>query len=140
MRTRFLLPPLLLLPALALAAGGAPKTLPITTSSPEARALYLEGRDLVERLKATEAHLKTDQAVKKDPQFALAWLQWANTSGTAQEFQTGMDKAVANASHASEAEQKFIRAAEAGARSRPAEQERLLGELAKQFPNDPRIQ
>ena len=134
---RRLLLPLLLVPGLAFAAD--PATLPITTSSPEARALYLEGRDLVERLKGTEAHLKTDQAVKKDPQFALGWLQWANTSGTAQEFQTGLDKAVANASHASEAEQKFIRAAEAGARSRPAEQERLLGELAKQFPNDPRI-
>ena len=135
---RRLLPPLLLLPALALAAD--PATLPITTSSPEARALYLEGRDLVERLKGTEAHFKTDQAVKKDPQFALAWLQWANTSGTAAEFQNGMDKAVANASHASEAEAKFIRSAEAGARSRPADQERLLGELVTQFPNDPRIQ
>jgi tetratricopeptide (TPR) repeat protein len=135
---RRLLPPLLLLPALAFAAD--PATLPITTSSPEARALYLEGRDLLERLKATEGHLKTDQAVKKDPQFALAWLQWANTSGTAKEFQAGLDKAVANASHATEAEQKFIKAAEAGARSRPADQERLLGELAKQFPNDPRIQ
>jgi len=75
---RRLLPPLLLLPALAFAAD--PANLPITTSSPEARALYLEGRDLLERLKATEGHLKTDQAVKKDPQFALAWLQWANTS------------------------------------------------------------
>jgi tetratricopeptide (TPR) repeat protein len=134
---RRLLPPLLLLPALAFAAD--PATLPITTSSAEARALYLEGRDLVERLKATEGHLKTDQAVKKDPHFALGWLQWANTSGTAAEFQSGLDKAVANASHASEAEQKFIRAAEAGARSRPADQEKLLAELAKQFPNDPRI-
>ena len=134
---RRLLPPLLLLPALALAAD--PATLPITTSSPEARALYLEGRDLVERLKGTEGHLRTDQAVKKDPQFALGWLQWAQTSGTAKEFLAGLDKAVANASHASEAEQKFIRAAEAGAKSRPAEQERLLAELAKQFPKDPRI-
>jgi tetratricopeptide (TPR) repeat protein len=129
---------LLLVPALAFAAD--PATLPITTSSPEARALYLEGRDLVERLKGTEAHLKTDQAVKKDPKFALGWLQWATTSGTAQDFQTGMDNALANASHTTEAEQKFIHAAEAGARSRPAEQERLLGELAKQFPTDPRIQ
>jgi tetratricopeptide (TPR) repeat protein len=134
---RRLLPPLLLLPALALAAD--PATLPITTTSPEARALYLEGRDLVERLKGTEAHLKTDQAVKKDPQFALAWLQWAQTSGTAKDFLAGMEKAVANASHASDGEQKFIQAAEAGNRSRPADQERLLGELAKQFPNDPRI-
>ena len=134
---RRLLPPLLLLPALALAAD--PATLPITTSSPEARALYLEGRDLVERLKGTEGHLRTDQAVKKDPQFALGWLQWAQTSGTAKEFFAGLDKAVASASRASEAEQKFIRAAEAGAKSRPADQERLLAELAKQFPNDPRI-
>ena len=135
---RRLVPPLLLLPALALAAD--PATLPITTSSPEARALYLEGRDLVERLKATEGHFKTDQAVKKDPQFALGWLQWAQTSGTAKEFLAGMDKAVAASSHASEAEQKFIRAADAGAKSRPAEQERLLAELAKQLPADARIQ
>jgi len=135
---RRLVPPLLLLPALALAAD--PATLPITTSSPEARALYLEGRDLVERLKATEGHFKTDQAVRKDPQFALGWLQWAQTSGTAKEFFAGMDKALATSSHASEAEQKFIRAADAGAKSRPAEQERLLAELAKQLPNDPRIQ
>jgi len=135
---RRLVPPLLLLPALALAAD--PATLPITTSSPEARALYLEGRDLVERLKATEGHFKTDQAVRKDPQFALGWLQWAQTSGTAKEFFAGMDKALATSSHASEAEQKFIRAADAGAKSRPAEQERLLAELVKQFPADPRIQ
>jgi tetratricopeptide (TPR) repeat protein len=139
MRTRRLVPPLLLLPALALAAGGAPATLPITTSSPEARALYLEGRDLVERLKATEAHLKTDQAVKKDPNFALAWLQWAQTSGTAKEFLSGMDKAVATAPKASEGEQMFIRAADAAAKSRPAEQDRLLASLAEKFPSDPRI-
>ena len=134
---RRLLPPLLLVPALALAAD--PATVPITTSSPEARALYLEGRDLVERLKNTEGHLRTDQAVKKDPQFALAWLQWAQTAGTAKEFFAGLDKAMATASHASEAEQKLIRAQEAGAKSRPAEQEALLAELAKQFPSDPRI-
>ena len=134
---RRLLPPLLLLPALALAAD--PATIPITTSSPEARALYLEGRDLVERLKGTEGYLRTDQAVKKDPQFALAWLQWAQTAGTAKEFFAGLDKAMATASHASEAEQKLIRAQEAGAKSRPAEQDQLLAELAKQFPSDPRI-
>ncbi|HVP59156.1 MAG TPA: tetratricopeptide repeat protein [Myxococcaceae bacterium] len=134
---RRLLPPLLLLPALALAAD--PATLPITTSSPEARRLYLEGRDLGERLKGTEAHLRTDQAVKKDPQFALGWLQWAQTAGTAKEFFAGLEKALASAGHATEAEQKFIRAAEAGAKSRPEHQDALLAELAKQFPSDARI-
>src|SRR5262249_47152311 len=138
MRARWLWS-LFLLPALAFAADKTPATIPITTSSPEARALYLEGRDLVERLKATEGHLKTDQAVKKDPHFALAWLQWAQTSGTAKEFFAGLDKAVALAGGASEGERMFIQAAEAGAKSRPAEQERLLAELGKKFPSDPRI-
>ena len=138
MRARHLLPPLLLLPALALAAGGA-ATVPITTSSPEARALYLEGRDLVERLKGTEGHLRTDQAVKKDPQFALGWLQWAQTSGTAKEFFAGLEKAMAAAGHATEGEQLLIRSVEAGAKSRTAEQDELLATLAKKFPSDPRV-
>ena len=132
----FLLSLLLLLPALARAAD--PATIPITTSSPEARALYLEGRDLVERLKGTEALLRTDKAVKLDPQFALAWLQWAQTSGTAKDFFDGLAKAVANAGHASKGEQLLIRAADAGAHARPAEQEQLLGELVKMYPSDPR--
>ena len=138
MHVRRLLPPLLLLPALAFAAG-APATLPITTSSPEARALYLEGRDLVERLKGTEAHLKTEQALKKDPQFALAWLQYAGTSGTNKEFFAQLEKAVALAPKATEGEQMFIQAAEAGAKSRPAEQERLMKALVEKFPADVRM-
>ncbi len=139
MRARRCLPPLLLFPALALAAASGPATVPITTSSPEARTLYLEGRDLVERLKGTEGHLKTDAAVKKDPQFALAWLQWAGTAGTAKEFFAGLDRAVANAGHASEGEQMLIRATQAGASGRSEEQERILRALVEKFPSDPRV-
>jgi len=139
MRARWL-PSFLLLPALAFAADKTPGALPITTSSPEARALYLEGRDLVERLKATEGHLKTDQAVKKDPNFAMAWLQWAQSSGTAKEFFAGLDKAVALAGGASEGERMFIQSAEAGVKSRPADQERLLKALIEKYPSDPRVQ
>jgi len=128
---------LLLLPALALAAEKS-ASIPITTSSAEARALYLEGRDLVERLKGTEAFLRTEKAVAKDPQFALAWLQLAGTSGTAQQFLSALEKAVANLGHASEGEQLLIRAADAGNKSRPAEQEQLLKTLVEKFPNDPR--
>lgn len=138
MRARRLLPPLLLLPALALAAQEAPSTIPITTSSPEARALYLEGRDLLERLKGTEARLRIQKAVEKDPQFALAWWQLSGAGGTAQEFFSALDQAVALAGRVSEGEQLLIRATEAGAKSRPAEQEQLLKTLVQKYPLDPR--
>ena len=45
---------------------------------------------------------------------------------------------MANAGQASKGEQLLIRAADAGAHSRPAEQEQLLGELVKLYPSDPR--
>ncbi len=139
MRARRLLPCLLLLPGLGLAAGSDPATVPITTASSEARALYLEGRDLVERLKGTEGHLRTEQAVKKDPHFALGWLQWAGTAGTTKEFLAGLEKALAAAPRASEGEQLLIRAAQAGATGKPAEQERLLRTLVEKYPADPRV-
>jgi len=137
MRARSCFTPLLLmLPALARAAD--PATMPVTSSSPDARSLYLEGRDLAERLKVTEAHLRTDQAVKLDPQFALGWLQWAGTAGTTKDLFAGLTKAMANAGHATSGEQLLIRATDAGANGRPAEQEQLLEKLAQMFPSDPR--
>ena len=45
--------------------------IPITTSSEEARALYLKGRDLAEKLRATDARRFYEQAVAKDKNFAL---------------------------------------------------------------------
>ena len=43
--------------------------IPITTSSQEARKLYLDGRDLLEKLRATDARRLFEQAVAKDPEF-----------------------------------------------------------------------
>jgi len=41
---------------------------PIATSSPEARDLYLKGRDRAERLRATDGRRFYEQAVAKTPQ------------------------------------------------------------------------
>jgi len=54
--------------------------IPITTSSNEARKLYLEGRDLLEKLRATDARHLFEQAAAKDPNFALAYVGLANTA------------------------------------------------------------
>ena len=59
---------------------------PITTSSEEARQAYLKGRDLNEKLRATDAHKLFVEAVAKDKDFALAHLAVAQSSGTAKEF------------------------------------------------------
>jgi hypothetical protein len=60
----------------------AEEKVPITTSSAEARELYLKGRDLAERLRATDARRFYEQAVARDANFALGYIGLANTSGT----------------------------------------------------------
>ena len=127
---------LLAFPMLALADG--PGAVPITTSSSEARALYLQARDLNERLKATEANQVATKAVQKDPNFATGWLLVAQTAGTAKGFFEGQAKAVALKDKTSEGERLFIVASEAGAQGRPAEQRQALEQLVQKFPSDPR--
>ena len=59
----------------------AEEKIPITTSSEEARQLYVKGRDLAEKLRATDARSLYAQAAAKDRGFALAHLGLANTAG-----------------------------------------------------------
>ena len=68
------------------AAPGAAGTIPITTSSPEAKKLYLEGREFADTLRATDARKLYEQAVAKDPAFARAYFDIAANAGTAKEF------------------------------------------------------
>ena len=85
--------------ALVVVAGGAAATaadqIPITTSSEEARQLYLKGRDLVEKLRATDARPLFLQAAAKDPGFAMAQVGLANSAGTAKEFFDAVGRATA---------------------------------------------
>ena len=78
--------------------------IPITTSSAEARQLYVKGRDLAEKLRATDARRFYEQAVEKDKNFALAYVGLANTSGTTKEFIDAVTRATSLASGVSEGE------------------------------------
>lgn len=118
----------------------ASKTVEITTSSDEARALYLKARDLSEKLRATDAHVLFEQAVAKDKDFALAYLGLAQTSGTTKAFFDALGKAVAVAGKASDGEQWTIRAVEAGAKADPVSQKEYLVKLVKAYPKDERVQ
>jgi tetratricopeptide (TPR) repeat protein len=130
---------------LALVAGGAVafaqtsgEKVPITTSSAEARELYLKGRDLAEKLRATDAHRFYEQAVQKDQSFALGYIGLANTSGTNKEFIDNVTRAAALAGSVSPGEQHIIRALESGLKGDPAGTLNHYTELVRLFPRDER--
>ena len=117
---------------------GAAGKIPVTTSSEEARKLYLEGRDLSEKLRATDARRRYAEAVAKDKNFALAYLGLANTAGTTKEFIDATTHAASLAGQVSEGERRMILAVEAGLKGDPAGVLAHYNELVKLFPNDER--
>lgn len=112
--------------------------LPITTSSEDAKRLYLQGRDLLEKLRGTDARRLFEQAVAKDSDFALAHVGLANTSGTTKEFIHAATRAAALASRVSEGERHLILALEAGLKGDPKGNLAHLTELVRLLPNDER--
>lgn len=125
--------------SLAFAADAAPPgKVPITTASPDARAAYLQGRDLAERLRVQEARPFFEKAVAADPQFALAWLGLANTQPSPKAFFEKIARAVALADPVSDGERLVIRGADAGGRGDVAAQLKLYEELVQKFPGDER--
>jgi tetratricopeptide (TPR) repeat protein len=117
---------------------GSQDKIPITTSSDEARTLYLQGRDLAEKLRATDARRLYSQAVAKDKNFALAYLGLSNTSGTTKEFIDATTKAASLAGQVSEGERHMILAVEAGMKGDPAGVLSHYNELVRLYPNDER--
>lgn len=118
-------------------AAGADKV-PITTGSEEARAAYLAGRDLLEKLRITDARKQFEVAVGKDADFALGYLALANTAPTTHDFFAALGRAVALADKASPAERLMIRGLDAGANGRPAQQKQLYSQLVQSYPRDER--
>jgi tetratricopeptide (TPR) repeat protein len=110
----------------------------ISTSSPQARELYLKGRDLADKLRATEGRVFFEQATEADPDFALAHLALANSATSAQEFFDALEQAVERADNVSEGERLMILGRDAGARSDPAAQKAHYVELVERYPQDER--
>ncbi len=111
---------------------------PITTTSEEARAAYLHGRDLFEALRFTDAHQHFVSATELDPNFALAWMAAANTSPTTHEFFAALRHATESAAGASDGEQMMIGALDAGVNADPETQRSLLQSLVAAYPGDER--
>ncbi|MGH9461492.1 MAG: tetratricopeptide repeat protein [Vicinamibacteria bacterium] len=111
---------------------------PITTSSPQALELYLQGRDLQEKLRAQEALAYLQKAVEQDPEFAMGYLNLAFSQPTGDGFFENLTKAVSLADQVSEGEQLWIRGVEAGVNGLAAKQRQLYEDLVAAYPKDER--
>ena len=126
--------------AVPLAQARSDGKVPITTSSSEARELYLKGRELAEKLRATDAHEYYKQATAKDPNFAMAYIGLANTSGTTKEFIDAVTRAATLAGQVSEGERHVILGQEAGLKGNPSGTLSHYSDLVRLHPNDERAQ
>jgi tetratricopeptide (TPR) repeat protein len=112
--------------------------IPVTTASADAKAEFLQGRDLSEKLRITDSIAHFEKAASLDPSFALAELSLANSAPTGREFFEHLDKAVSLADKASNGEKLLILATQAGANNNPVKQKELLDELVAAYPDDER--
>ncbi len=108
--------------------------IPVTTSSDEARELFLQARELQEKVKLTASFPLLQKAVELDPDFAYAHMLMSLGQPTTKGFFESLEKAVNTAHNASDGEQKLIYAFEAGINGAPVKQERLLKELVALYP------
>ena len=120
------------------ARAAATDKVPVTTSSPEARELYLKGRELAEKLRATDGRKFYEQAVARDADFALALLGLANTAGTTKEFIDAVTRAAALAGRVSEGEKHMVLGLDAAMKGNVEEVLAHYKELVRLFPNDER--
>ena len=113
--------------------------IPITTSSDEARLLFIQGREKQDNLKSYEAADLFDEAIQKDPDFASAYLYRAFSGGGYQIYRDNLTKAAALVNKVSEGEKREILFLLAGADGEGEKEKSELDQLLSMFPNDKRV-
>ncbi|PYO98831.1 MAG: hypothetical protein DMD60_03075, partial [Gemmatimonadetes bacterium] len=111
---------------------------PITTSSAEARARFLEGLREFDLGRFIDANVHFKAAVAADPDFAFAYLNVANTANSLADFKTNLAFAEQHAAGASDAERIQIQMTRKGFDNDLAGQLALGERLVQQYPQSPR--
>jgi tetratricopeptide (TPR) repeat protein len=112
--------------------------IPVTTKSQEARKLYNEGLARFDQLRFHDAREKFQQAVAKDPAFAMAHYQLALTAPSNKEGLAHTKQAVALSEAASEGERLAILALQAGFNAEPAKSLEYSRQMVAKYPEDER--
>ena len=112
---------------------------PITTTSAEAKALYLQARALTDQLRAHDGRVLFEQAVARDPSFAMAHYNLAVSAATPKGLSEEVNAAVALSATATEGERLLILALQARSNAEPAKALQYNEQLAAMFPRDERV-
>ncbi len=112
--------------------------IPITTASEAARVDFLAGQELADVARSQEANELFRAAVEKDPTFAYAYLNIANTATSAEEFNSNVEMAMEHVVHASDAEKMLIEVAAAFTDANNDAALQLSEQLVGSYPNSPR--
>jgi len=116
------------------------REIPLTTSSNEARELFIQGREAKDLLKIDEARSYFEQAVAKDPDFAMAHLALAEIAESDEESLAALRRAMTKAGKVSLGERLLILAVEAGSSRNAAAQFEHYERAARLYPDDARVQ
>ena len=114
--------------------------IPITTQSEEARAVFLEAREMSEHLRTDEAREHFDKAIELDPDFAQAYLYRSFDYTSDEDLKSHLKQAVALMDKVSEGERLLIKQAKAYyLDNNLGERFELRKQLAQKFPRDKRM-
>ena len=113
--------------------------LTITTSSVEARELFLQGRDKYDNVEFAVARELFDQAIAKDPNFAMAYLYRTLNTGDLDESRKFLGKALALLEQITPGESEFILYYQAIFDGDGPQQKVHLEKLQQLLPNDPHV-
>jgi tetratricopeptide (TPR) repeat protein len=111
--------------------------IPVTTSSDQARADYMKGVELANKLRPTDAMQYFNKAVSEDSNFAIAYLALAQATQSNTEFFKDLNKAVSLVNNVSQAESLMIMGTQAQLEQNPSKEKNDFEKLASLFPNDP---
>lgn len=113
-------------------------TLPITTTSDEAREHFVRGRTAAHHYQFAKAIEHLDRAIAADPSFVLAHLHRAGSASELPELKAHLEKAEANRAGVSEGEQLMIDAFRAFLLEKDYETAvRIFTRLTREYPADP---
>jgi tetratricopeptide (TPR) repeat protein len=113
--------------------------MPLTTSSEEARGYFVKARDMADNIEFGSAIRLCNQALEKDPSFAMAYVLLGSATGGSA-FRENVAKAAALIDKVSPGEKEWILAEQAIASGEPAEAGKHLEQLVQMFPNDKHVQ
>lgn len=112
----------------------------ISTTSEEAKLLYINARDLSENMQFAQAIILINKALKIDPKFALAYLLKARQINNLDEQEFNLRRAEKFCSYATEGERFLIHYFNGVFDNNHQTQQKYLNKLTEIFPGDKRVQ